>query len=60
MIHVLVAPVVFFMPGAEISQSVQVIGQQVAVAARQSIIAHHPLQRRNDVVEFLFIIAAGR
>src|SRR5260370_27233340 len=57
MIQVLVAPVVFFMPCSEISQSVHVIGQQVAVAARQSIIAHHPLPRRNDVVECLFIVA---
>jgi hypothetical protein len=60
MILVLVAPVVFFTPFAEISQPVQVIGQQVAVTARQSIITHHALQGRNDIVEFLFIIAAGR
>src|SRR5260370_14080348 len=55
MIQVLVAPVVFFMPCSEISQSVHVIGQQVAVAARQSIIRHPPLQRRNNIVQFLVI-----
>ncbi len=47
-------------PCPEIAHSIQIVVEHVAVARRQPIITYHPLQPRNNVIQFRLIIPAGR